>query len=56
MAKNNEQKQAEVLEQIRRLLILGLNNQGVEGKRIADVLGVDPAIISRVLSPKKGKK
>ncbi len=56
MAKNNEQKQADVLDQIKRLLILGLSTQGVEGKRIADVLGVDPAIVSRVLSPKKGKK
>jgi len=56
MAKTNEQQQIELLEQIKRLLILGLNQQGVQGKRIADVLGVDPAIVSRILSPKKGKK
>ncbi len=56
MAKMNEQGQVELLEQIKRLLVLGLNHQGVQGRRIADVLGVDPAIVSRILSPKKGKK
>lgn len=42
-------------EEIRRLLILGLINQGVRGKDIAAVLEVDPAIISRLLSG-AGKK
>jgi hypothetical protein len=54
MAKLNEQQQ--LLEQIRRLLILGLSQQGVEGKRMAEVIGVDPASLSRVLSAKKAKK
>ena len=56
MAKTNERQQVELLEQIKRLLVLGLNQQGVQGKRIADVLGIDPAIVSRILSAKRGKK
>jgi predicted transcriptional regulator len=46
----------EALEHIRRLLILGLSNQGLKGNRIAEVMGVDPAIVSRILSPPKKKK
>ncbi len=53
MPKTAEQQQVEVLEQIKRLLILGLNHQGVQGKRIAEVMGVDAAIVSRILSSKK---
>jgi hypothetical protein len=53
MAKPDDQKSLDLLEQIKRLLILGLSNQGVEGKRIANVLGVDAAIVSRILSNKK---
>ena len=53
MAKSAEHTQLELLEQIRRLLILGLSEQGLQGKRIAEVLGVDPAVVSRILSPKK---
>lgn len=41
------------LEEIRRLIILGLFTQGVKGKNIAAILEVDPAIISRLLSRKK---
>jgi predicted transcriptional regulator len=55
MAKINEALQIELLEQIKRLLILTLSEQGVKGKRIAEVVGVDPAIISRILSSKKSK-
>lgn len=55
MAKTNEEIQTELLEQIRRLLILNLSEQGVKGKRIAEVVGVDPASISRILSPNKSK-
>lgn len=43
----------ESLEEIRRLIILGLINQGVKGRDIATILEVDPAIISRLISPKK---
>ena len=56
MPKTNEQTQNENLEAIKRLLILQLSGQGLEGKRIAAVLDVDPAVISRILSPKKTKK
>lgn len=41
------------LEEIKRLLILGLISQGVKGKDIAAVLQVDPAIISRIVTSKK---
>lgn len=44
----------DTLEEIKRLLVLGLNHQGVTGKRIAAVLEIDPAIISRLLT--KGTK
>jgi predicted transcriptional regulator len=46
----------EPIEEIRRLIILGLLNQGVKGKEIAAILEVDPAIISRLLSPAKSKR
>ncbi len=52
MAKKKSEK-LEPLEEIKRLLILGLINQGVKGKDVANVLEVDPAIISRIVSPKK---
>lgn len=55
MAKVDDDKSLELLEQIKRLMILNLSHTGVEGKRIAGVLGVDPAIVSRILSPKNGK-
>lgn len=54
MAKNKEQRDA--LEQIKRLLILALIHQGVQGKDIASVLGVDPAIISRMVPARQIKK
>jgi DNA-directed RNA polymerase specialized sigma subunit len=43
----------EPMEEIKRLLILGLLKQGVTGKDIAAILEVDPAIISRLISSKK---
>jgi hypothetical protein len=51
MRKKNTEKM-EPLEEIKRLLILGLINQGVKGKDIAAILEVDPAIISRIVSKK----
>jgi len=50
-----KESEVETLEQIRRLLILALSTQGVQGKRIAEVIGVDPAVVSRILSPKRKK-
>lgn len=52
MRKKKSEK-LEPLEEIKRLLILSLTNQGVKGKDIAAILEVDPAIISRLISPKK---
>ncbi|MBI4137485.1 hypothetical protein HY469_05490 [Candidatus Roizmanbacteria bacterium] len=46
----------EPLEEIKRLIILGLIDQGVKGKDIATMLEVDPAIISRLLSSGKLRK
>lgn len=51
MAKKKSEK-LEPLEEIKRLLILGLVNQGVKAKDIAALLEVDPAIISRLLNGK----
>ncbi len=51
MGKKNEK--LEPLEQIKRLMILSLVSQGVKGKDIATILEVDPAIISRLISPTK---
>lgn len=56
MAKSTEELKLEALEAIKRLLMLSLSHQGIEGKRIASVLDVDPATVSRVLSPKTKKK
>lgn len=52
-----DKKIAELLEDIKRLMVLDLIDRGIKGKRIAEVLDVDAAIISRIVSPKKdGKK
>jgi predicted transcriptional regulator len=51
-----DEKTVELLEDIKKLLILAIANQGTQGKRIAEVLGVDPAVISRILSAKRAKK
>ena len=50
-AKEKSEK-LEPMEEIKRLLVLGLINQGVKGKDIAAVLEVDPAIVSRLLNKK----
>lgn len=54
MRKRKSEK-LEPLEEIKRLIILGLINQGIKGKDIAAILEVDPAIISRLVSSKKTK-
>lgn len=53
MAIKTEKREMDTLEQIKRLLILGLSTQGVKGNKIADAIGVDGATVSRILSPKK---
>ena len=55
MAKKKSER-LDPLEEIKRLLILGLINQGLKGKDIAAVLEVDPAVISRLVSSGKSKK
>lgn len=53
--KSQNEREADTLEQIKRLLILGLVQQGVQGKDIANVLQVDPAVISRIISVRRSK-
>ena len=56
----DQEKTNQLLEDIKKLLILALAEQDVQGKRIADVLDIDPAVVSRMLASrakqKKGKK
>lgn len=52
----NDKKTNQLLEDIKKLLILDLIRQGVQGKDITNVLGVDPAIISRMMPARKIKK
>lgn len=47
MHKDNSEK---ILMDIKKLLILALIKQDVRSKEIAQILGVDPAIISRMIS------
>lgn len=51
-----DQKINQLLEDIKKLLILDLVRQGVQGKEIASILGVDPAIISRMVPARQIKK
>ena len=53
MAAKSDKREMDTLEQIKRLLILGLSAQGIKGNKIADAIGVDAATVSRILSPKK---
>jgi predicted transcriptional regulator len=45
-----------LLEDIKRLIVLDLIDRGVQGKRVAKVLNIDPAAVSRIVSPKPPKK
>lgn len=49
MANKAAKEKIDNLEQIKRLLILGLIRSGVQGKDIANILGIDPATISRMI-------
>ncbi len=55
MKKSSEQKMDQ-LEQIKRLIILGLIKDGIQGKDIAKVLNVDPATITRIVPSRQLKK
>ena len=52
MGKKKSEK-LDPLEEIKRLIILGLLHQGVKGKDIAAMLEIDPAMISRMGARKK---
>ncbi|MBI1864126.1 hypothetical protein HYS03_02890 [Candidatus Woesebacteria bacterium] len=45
----------DTLSDIKKLLILALIKQGVQSKEIASILGVDPAIITRLVPARKLK-
>jgi len=51
-----EQKIVALLEDLKKLIVLGLVDKGIQGNRIAEVLGVGSATVSRMVSPKKAKK
>ncbi len=51
-----EKESIKLLEDIKKLLILDLIRQGVQGKDIAAILGVNPAIISRMVPVRQIKK
>lgn len=51
-----EQKIVDALEDIKRLLILDLVAKGIQSKHIAEVLGVDNAVVTRIVSARKIKK
>ena len=52
----DNRKTNQLLEDIKKLLILTLIRQGVQGKEIANALRVDPAIISRMVPSRQIKK
>lgn len=47
---------SKTLEDIKWLLVLQLQNQGISSKDIAQVIGVDPSIISRKVPRRKNNK
>lgn len=53
---NNNKKTNQLLEDIKKLLVLALIRQGVQSKDIASVLGVDSAIVSRMVPTRRIKK
>ncbi len=52
----NNKKTNQLLDDIKKLLVLALTHQGIQSKDIASVLGVDPAIVSRMVPARKIKK
>ena len=52
----NDEKILKVLEEIKTLLVIQLLSQGKKQKEIATALGVDPSVISRLVTPPKSKK
>ncbi len=56
MARKKQSEKLEPLEEIKRLLILGLIRNGVQAKDIATVLAVNKSTISRIAPALKVKK
>lgn len=50
---NQEERMVRALEDVKKLLILGLIKEGIKSKEIAAILGVDPAVISRMVPARK---
>ena len=55
MANKSTKEKIDNLEQIKRLLILGLIRSGVQGKDVASILGIDPATVSRMVPARTAK-
>jgi len=55
MANKVTKEKIDNLEQIKRLLILGLIRSGVQGKDVASILGIDPATVSRMVPARTAK-
>jgi hypothetical protein len=51
-----DEKIIELLEDIKRLLIVNLVASGVQGKDIAQTLGVDNSVITRIAPARKIRK
>lgn len=52
---NMDDKFIKILEEIKKLLILDLITKGIQGKDIAQVLGVDKSTITRIVPSRKIK-
>ncbi len=50
-----DNKVIKLLEDIKKLLILNLIARGIQGKDIAQVLGVDKSVITRIVPSRKIK-
>jgi hypothetical protein len=51
-----DKKIAQLLEDVKRLLILDLVAKGIQSNHIARVLGVDSAVITRIVPAREIKK
>ena len=56
MTRKKQSEKLEPLEEIKRLLILGLIRSGVQAKDIATILAVNKSTISRIAPALKVKK
>ena len=54
--KNELNEIKEELNAIKKLIIVGLQNNGVQGNSIATALGISPGRLSQIVATKKYKK